>query len=129
MTNLMVELRHYCLKQKLVNDAAAGERLREPSRSTSLDRVMDRVRWKTNEQERIRKESRKMVRAIIQTRKARKLKMENNNINTTHFRKKQVLEIKTRSQTVQIKKRVPNIKLSWREQRSRIHVDLIEHFR
>ena len=91
---------------------------------------MDRVRWKTNEQERIRKESRKMVRAIIQTRKARKLKTENNNIITTHFRKKQVvLEIKTRSQTVQIKKRVANIKLSWREQRSRIHVDLIEHFR
>ena len=126
----MVELRHYFLKQKLVNDAAAGERLREPSRSPSLDRVMDRVRWKMNEQERIRKESRKMVRAIIQMRKARKLKMENNNIITTHFRKKQVvLEIKTRSQTVQIKKQVANIKLSWREQRSRIHVDFIEHIR
>ena len=33
-----------------------------------------------------------------------------------------------RSQTVQIKKQVAKIKLSWREQRSRIHVDLIEHF-
>ena len=86
--NLMVELRHYFLKQKLVNHAAAGERLREPSRSPSLDRVMDRVRRKMNEQERIRKKSGKMVRAIVQIRKARKLKMEINNIITTHFRKK-----------------------------------------
>jgi len=139
--NLMIELRHYFLKQKLVKPA---RRFQKPSRSSSSDLVMRRVKQKMIEQERIRKESGKMVRAINQIRKARKLKKEINTIIKTHFHKKQVvLEIQTRSRTVknkdrmidelnsyivQIKKERAERKFSFKKHFSQLYEGLRERF-